>query len=136
MNCSIEPQSNTTPDISGMSEAVYVLLVNDDDGLARKFTGQWSYMQRNAISDTRPQGHMTLEFHYSHNLSWTPPRSDISYLQKFELPAPAKFDWWRAMAPADAGCKNGYKRNSVSVAAGIANTGDLITFQNTPNQTP
>lgn len=126
---SLEPQENTMPDESGASQGVYVILVNDDDNLARKFTAQWAYMQQNVTDPARPDGHMTLEFHYSHNLTWKRPLDKIANLQKYVLKDPCKFDWWRSMLP---GGPNGLKRRTYSVAAATAKTGDLITFQNSP----
>lgn len=126
---SIEPQQAIMTDPSGASQGVYVVLVNDDDGLARMFTGQYAYMQQNVTDPARPDGHMTLEYHYSHNFTWKPPKDKIAFLQEFDLPKPAKFSWWRSMFN---GTSNGMKRRTQSVAAGLANTGDLITFQNSP----
>lgn len=126
---SIEAQEAVMPDPSGASQGVYVILVNDDDNLARKFTGQWAYMQQNVTDPARPDGHMTLEFHYSHRLTWSRPLDKISNLQKYTLNTPCKFDWWRSMLPNGL---NGLKRRTNSVAAATAGTGDLITFQNSP----
>lgn len=126
---SIEAQNPLTSDPSGASQAVYCVLENVDDGLARLMTGFKTYMQQDVTDPNRPDGHLTLHFQYSHNLTWTPNMSKIADLQQFKAPNPTKFAWWRSCFPNKSDLM---KRRTFQLGATTAKTGDLILFQNSP----